>query len=407
MISFEDARRTILDAIVPLPAESARPLDAVNRFAAADVAAPEDLPRFAISAMDGYALPADVLAAVDADGQARATCVGEIAAGAPGVAAAGPGEVARIFTGGAVPPWAAAVVMQEQCRRDGDAVVLAGPVRAGQYIRPAGGDVRAGGIVLRAGAPILPPDVALLTALGVPRVSIGRRPSLGLLVTGSELTDDPAPGPGQIRDSNGPMLEAAARACGAGLIVRMRAGDSLSETLGAIRSLLDCTDLLVVSGGVSVGDHDHVKEAFAAAGVEQRFWQVAQRPGKPFWFGMRNATPVFGLPGNPASALATFLALVWPALRKLQFAQPAVVARRARLSAPATKARGLTALLRGRTVGDGPERQVDPSGGQDSHLLSSFARSDCLVVCPPDSEVLPTGTEVEVLPYPWGDAPLP
>ena len=402
MISFEEARRTIIDAVTPLPAESARPLDAVNRFAAADIASPEDLPRFAISAMDGYAIPSDVLAAMIGDGHAQAACVGEIAAGTPGVVTVAPGEVARIFTGGAVPPWVAAVVMQEQCRRDGDAVMLAGPVRAGQYLRPAGGDVRVGDVVLRAGAPIRPPDVALLTALGVSRVAIGRRPSLGLLVTGSELTDDPAPGPGQIRDSNGPMLEAAARACGAGLIVRMRAGDSRDETLGAVRSLLDCADLVVVSGGVSVGDHDHVKDAFAAAGVGQRFWQVAQRPGKPFWFGLRNATPVFGLPGNPASALATFLALVWPALRKLQFARPEVVARRARLSAQATKARGLTALLRGRTVGDGPERQVEPSGAQDSHLLSSFARSDCLIVCPPDNDVLPAGTEVEVLPYPWG-----
>jgi molybdopterin molybdotransferase len=401
-MSFEDARRTILEAVAPLPAEALPPLAAADRALAEDVVAPEDLPRFAISAMDGYAVPEDVLRAIASGGRVEARVSGEIAAGSPCPEGAGaPGEILRIFTGGAVPDWVAAVVMQERCERTGERVMLSGPAREGQYVRPAGGDVRHGATVLRAGARLRPPDVALLTALGVPEVRVGRRPKVGLVITGSELSDEPALRPGQIRDSNGPMLEVAARSCGACEVTRARAGDSQSEIEAAVGPMLGRADVVCVSGGVSVGDHDHVKDALAALGVARVFWQVAQRPGKPFYFGLWRRTPVLGLPGNPASSLATFLALVWPALRRLEGALPVVVSRRARLAAPATKAPGLTALLRGCTVDSPVERLVQPSGEQDSHLLLSFARANCLIVCPPETETLAAGTQVEVLPFPW------
>jgi molybdopterin molybdotransferase len=403
-LPFEAARDTILAAVEPLPTERVRALDAAGRTLAADVVAPEDLPRFAISAMDGYAIPADVLHALVSAGGVQARLAGEIAAGSPEPnTAPAPGEVLRIFTGGAVPAWTAAVVMQEQGERTGDAVVLRGPVSEGQHIRLAGGDVRAGAIVLRSGARIHPPDVALLAALGVAEVAVGRRPRVGVITTGAELSDDADPRPGQIRDSNAPMLEAAARACGAGEVRRDRAGDSQQEIEAAASGLLGRVDALCISGGVSVGDHDHVKAALAALGVARVFWRVAQRPGKPFYFGTWRATPVFGLPGNPASSLATFLALVWPALRRLEGLEPAVVRRRARLTAAATKARGLTAFLRGRTLPGSVDRLVEPSGDQDSHLIRSFSAADCLIVCPPHAETLAPGVEVDVLPFPWAE----
>lgn len=401
-VSFEEARRTIIDAVAPLPAETLPPSAAAGRALAEDVVAPEDLPRFAISAMDGYAVPADILRAIAVGGRVEARVAGEIAAGAPCPEdAVAPSEVLRIFTGGAVPEWVAAVVMQERCERSGERVVLSGPAREGQYVRPAGGDVRRGAPVLQAGARLLPPDIALLAALGVPAIQVGRRPRLGLVITGSELSDEPVLRSGQIRDSNGPMLEVAARSCGAVEVSRCRAGDSQGEIEAAVGTMLAGANAICVSGGVSVGDHDHVKDALAALGVARVFWRVTQRPGKPFYFGLWRDTPVFGLPGNPASALATFLALVWPALRRLEGALPAILCRRARLAAPATKAAGLTALLRGRTVQGPVERLVEPSGQQDSHLLLSFARADCLIVCPPEVETLAAGSEVEILPFPW------
>jgi molybdopterin molybdotransferase len=222
-----------------------------------------------------------------------------------------------------------------------------------------------------------------------------------LVVTGAELSEEAELSPGKIRDSNGPMLETAARACGACEVSRERAGDRQEEIETAVGRLLGAVDVVCVSGGGSVGDHDHVKDALAALGVTRLFWQVAQRPGRPLFFGRWRQAPVFGLPGNPASSLATFLALVWPALRRLEGALPAVPSRRARLAAPATKAAGLTALLRGRTLPGRVERLVEPSGAQDSHLLSSFAEADCLIVCPAQDETLAAGTEVDILPFPW------
>ncbi len=401
-VPFDQARRMILERVAPLPGEELSPLAAWGRALAEDVAAPEDLPRFPISAMDGYAVPLDVLREIASGGRVQARVVGEIAAGSsPPESPSGAGEVVRIFTGGALPAWARAVVMQERCERLGDEVVLSGPVREGQHLRPQGGDVRRGATVMRVGARILPPDVALLAALGVPAVRVGRRPRLGLVITGSELSDEAVLRSGQIHDSNGPMLEVAARACGAAHVSRARVGDSQAAIEEAVGPLLETADAVCLSGGVSVGDHDHVKDALAALGVERVFWQVAERPGKPLYFGAWRERPVFGLPGNPASSLATFLAMVWPALRRLEGAQPAVPSRRARLAVPVSTVPGLTALVRGRTLPESVERLVEPSGEQDSHLLLSFARADCLIMCPPGNETLAAGAEVDVLPFPW------
>jgi len=401
-IPFEAARDALLATVAPLPPERVPAADAAGRVLAADVVAPEDLPRFALSAMDGYAIPADVLHALVSAGRVQARVAGEIAAGSPEPSdTPAAGEVLRIFTGGMVPAWAAAIVMQEQADASGDRVGLRGPVRQGLYIRPAGGDVRAGATVLRAGGRIHPPDLALLAALGVAEVSVGHRPRVGVISTGAELSDDAQPRPGQIRDSNGPMLEAAARACGAREVLRARTGDSASEIEAAAQRMLGQVDVLCVSGGVSVGDHDLVQDAFAALGVTRVFWRVAQRPGKPLYFGTWRATPVFGLPGNPASSLAAFLTFVWPALRRLEGAQPTIVSRRARLAVAVSKGRGLTVFLRGRTLPGSVEMQVEPSGDQDSHLLHSFARADCLIVCPAAAETLASGCEVDILPFPW------
>lgn len=402
LIPFDEARRLVVDGTPVLPAERVGPVDGSGRFLARDVSAPEDLPRFPISAMDGYALPETLRETIKNQGSATARVVGEVPAGSAGHRGpVGPSDCVRIFTGGVVPSWAGAVVMQEQCTRAGDMVTIAGPVRSGHYIRGAGGDVSEGQVILTAGRSLAPPDVALLTALGVENVQVGRRPSVGLVVTGSEIAEGTSLEPGQIRDSNGPTLETAARACGAGSIHRAVTGDSRESTATTLAGLLGEVDLLCVSGGVSVGDYDIVKEVLEDLGVTRVFWRVAERPGKPLYFGLHGDRPVLGLPGNPASALATFLAHGWPCLRKMQGAAEPLVTGRARLRAEAVKQAGFTAMLRGRRSHDGPLTLVETAGGQDSHLMTSFAASDCLMLVPPEYSTAPVGTELDVIPYPW------
>jgi len=402
LIPFDAATAAVLASLRPLPAVEVPALDTAGRVLSAALVAPEDVPPAPISAMDGYAVPAAVLRGLVADGSASARVVGEVAAGAPGFAdPPGDDAVVRIFTGGVVPPWAAAVVVQEHATRDGDTVVLRGPAKDHTYIRDAGSDIRAGDEALPAGTTLHPPAMALLASLGVDRVAVAPRLAVGIVVTGSEVVAGGPLAVGQVRDSNGPALEAAARACGAGEVLRATAPDRPEALREVLAGLLPRVDLLITSGGVSVGDHDHVKEVLEGLGARRVFWGVAQRPGKPLWYGTWNDRPVFGLPGNPASSLATFLAHGWPAMRRLQGATPEIVRRRAVLSAPATKARGFTAMLRGRQRQDGATTFVEPSGPQESHQMVPFARSDCLILCPPDADVLAPGTEVEILPYPW------
>lgn len=403
LIPFDEARRIVIDHTPVLLAERVVPVHAVGRFMARDITSPEDLPRNPISAMDGYALPAALVDIILQHDSGEARVVGEVAAGSSGHRGpVGPSDCVRIFTGGMVPGWAKAVVMQEQCSRHGNDVTIRGPVEVGQYIRKSGGDVKAGQIVLSRGDPFLPPCVAIASALGIDTISVGRQPVVGILVTGSEIQAGPDLQPGQIRDSNGPTLEAAATACGAASVHRVDADDTKSGTAGALSALLGEVDVLCVSGGVSVGDYDIVKEVLEELGVLRVFWRVAQRPGKPLYFGLNGEQPVFGLPGNPASALATFLAHVWPVLRKLQGASEPHVTRRAVLAQNERKHEGFTAMLRGRRSFDGPVTRVETAGGQDSHLMTSFAASDCLILGPPEYTTIPKDTEVDVIPYPWG-----
>jgi len=406
LISFDEATDRILATVRALPPETIPMEEARGRVLAAPVRAPEDIPSSPISAMDGYAVPRRVLEVLQERGEAEATVAGEVAAGLPDFSECpGDGAVVRIFTGGVVPSWAAAVVVQERARRVGDRVMLTGAVPEGAQIRAIGSDIRAGEEALAAGAVLHPPALGLLVSLGIERVEVGARPRVGILVTGTEVVESGVLARGQVRDSNGPALEAAARACGAGPVLRARAPDDPDLLRRELQALMSRVDLLVTSGGVSVGDHDHMKTVLEDLGVRRLFWGVAQRPGKPLYAGTLDGLPVLGLPGNPAAALATFLCHGWPVLRRLQGAVPERVRSLAVLGAKATKARGFTAMLRGRRWMQDATVMAAPSGPQDSHQMLPFARSDCLLLCPPDTDVLEPGTAVDVLPYPWSPAP--
>jgi len=402
LLPFEKALRVIVGSVPSLSAERVSPIEAVGRVLASDVRAPEDLPRFPMSAMDGYIVPRRIYEAIERDGQATARVKGKIRAGSSSYTGPiGLSDVARIFTGGEVPRWAVSVVMQEQCERTGDSVTIRGPVKAAEHIRDAGGDVSCGCVVIDKGETIHPPHVALLSALGVDSVEVGRLPSIGLVVTGAEIAEGPDPEPGGIRDSNGPTIEAVAGLCGAGEFRRLWADDTRESIATAVSELLGEVDVLCVSGGVSVGDYDVVKEVLEDMGVRRVFWRVAQRPGKPLYFGLYGDRPVFGIPGNPASTLVTFLAHIWPALQSMQGSSSPFSRKDTILDEDAGKPTGFLVMLRGRLHADGVESRVVPVQGQESHMMLSFARSNCLILCPPQYAVVPRGTRVEVIPFPW------
>jgi len=320
MIDAAEALRLILERARRLSPETVRVEDAAGRVLAGGIAATEDLPPFDNSAMDGYAARSADLAGATEAAPVELAERDVLRAGDFPSASVGPGEAVRIMTGAPVPPGADCVVMVERTRPAGAGrvAILRAP-RAGDHIRRAGEDVRKGTPLLTDGAQLRPFEVALLAAQGRAEVAVTRRPRVGVLATGDELAAAGAPlAPGKIRNSNGPALVAALRRRGYevrdGGIVR----DDLDAIREKIRDLLGWADVLLVSGGVSVGDFDFCKAALEDAGVREVFWKVAIKPGKPLFFGLGRDRLVFGLPGNPVSVLVCFDEFVRPALEGLE-----------------------------------------------------------------------------------------
>lgn len=326
--------------------------------------------------MDGFAVGGDA-------SRARLRIVGEARAGLPAAVAIGAGEAIRISTGAALPEGATAVVPVEQTvERDGEVEITA-DVRPGQHLRGAGEDLQAGTTVLHAGRRLTPGSLAVAVGAGVGAVDVARRPRVAVLCTGDELREPGAAlGPGEIHNSNAPMLAALARAAGAEVVAVERVADTLDATERAFAAALDRADVVIASGGVSVGPHDHVKPALTALGVEERFWRVALQPGKPTWFGTRGDQLVLGLPGNPVSSFVTFLLFARPALLARQgHAQPLPQRGRARLTeAPPQREREQALRVR-LDDADGVIRAT-PTGAQGSHITGSLAAADALLFVP-------------------------
>jgi molybdopterin molybdotransferase len=387
MLSIDEARARVLAAVRPLPATAVPVADALDRVLAADVIAGGDVPPFANSAMDGFAV---------APGPAgrRLAIVGESRAGTPASVSLGPGEAIRISTGAMLPAGAEAVVMVERTReRDDGTVEVEADVAPGQNVRAAGDDVRAGQTLLRAGRLLGPAELGIAVNAGAATVACRAQPRVAVISTGDELREAGAPlGPGQLHDSNGLTVAALARRAGAADVRRDRVGDSAQATREAIARALDAADVVVLTGGVSVGPHDHVKPALDAEGVEEVFWRVALRPGKPTWFGTRGDVLVFGLPGNPVSAMVTFLLFARPALLALQGADPQARRRPARLTEAMPRTEGRDELVRVRLDG----ARATPTGPQGSHQLTSMLGADGLAIVPAGTGELPAGAEVVV-----------
>ncbi|MDQ6623742.1 MAG: molybdopterin molybdotransferase MoeA [Verrucomicrobiota bacterium] len=381
MITEAEALRTILARVAPLPSERAELLRAVGRYAAHDVVARLSLPPFDNSAMDGYAVVAN-----SATAGARLQLIGEQPAGLDRGLRVGPGEAVRIFTGAPLPAGADAVVMQEETRVEGDAVILETSAAVGEFVRRRGGDVAEGQKLIEAGERLRPQNVALLAAQGFDSVAVGGKVHAAILSTGDELA---APGstlaPGQIYESNSILLRAMLEQLGVDVISSVHCADDARAIETALAAAASC-DIVIISGGVSVGARDLVKPALQRLGATLDLWRVAVKPGKPFLFGRLGGSAVFGLPGNPVSAFVTLLLFVRPAVLQLMGAKEdalGLTAVDARLTEPITNPGERPHYLRGILR----EGKFTPSGRQESHALFGLSRANALLRAEPNQKL--------------------
>ncbi len=392
LVTREDALALVLGQVVPLDAEEVALAGAAGRVLAADQRATVDLPPFPSSAMDGFAVRA-------LDAPARLPVVARIAAGMPAPRGLEPGEAMAIATGGVVPEGADSVVPIEYVVQSDNEVEIPGTPVAGENIRPRGSDIRAGEVVVARGSRLGAAQIGALAAAGLERVSCTRRPRVAVLATGTELRrPGQTLGPGEVYDANGVLLASALASAGADIEQLPAVADDESAHRDALEHGLEA-DVLVTSGGVSVGPHDLVRRILGELGVEEVFWGVAVKPGKPLAFGVRDRTLVFGLPGNPVSSLVGCELFVRPALLALQgAAEPGPTFRHGRLAAAVRRNPQRDQLLRARTSASDDGVTLEPVTGQESHMIARAATADALVLAPQGEGELPAGETVRYLP---------
>jgi molybdopterin molybdotransferase len=397
LLSVAEALARVLENVEPLPSDKVPIAEAAGRVLATDLAALRSQPPAAVSVMDGYAIrAADV-----AGGHAELELIGEVAAGRPFSGSVGPGQAARIFTGGVLPPGADAVIVQEETERRGDLVVIVGNAQPGKYVRRAALDFARGDVLLRQGRRLSARDIALAAAMNHAEIPVRRRPKVAILATGDELVPPGTePGPGQIVSANGLTLCAFARAEGAEARDFGIVPDRVEPTVAAIERMRAWgADVLVTTGGASVGEHDLVQKALAAQGMALAFWKVAVRPGRPMMHGRIEDTRVLGLPGNPVSAYVCAYLFLAPLLRRLAgrsdlMPTPESAELGRELAANDERQDYLRAKLERR-----PDGTLVASAFpvQDSSMLAPLAQADCLIIREPYAPAAPAGSRCAIL----------
>ncbi len=398
MTTVNEAVDLVLDTVSPLPCEGI-PLDeGLGRVLCEDVRSARNVPSFANSAMDGFAVRWSDVAGASPPAPVSLEVRDAVGAGRVSRKRVLPGTAIRIMTGAPVPAGADAIVRVEYTETAGERVVVSRTDGQGSHIRPAGEDIRRGDVVLERGRVLGIPDVGLLASIGKANVRVRRRPVVAIIATGDELIGvEDRPAPGKVVNSNGYTLSSAVAEVGAvpksfGIVRDDR--ESLTQ---AFRDALAC-DALIASGGVSVGDYDYVKDALADAGVRMRFWRVAQRPGHPMAFGSKGSKPVFGLPGNPVSSLVSFILYVRPSLLKMMghesLFMPVV---RARIAHDMKTAPGLKEFVRCRLDEDNGRFLASSTGTQSSGVLRSLSLAQGLVVAREDQTLLRKGSHAPAI----------
>jgi len=396
LTDLETARDLVLDRARPLGGEPVALHDARGRVLAEDVISDEPVPGFDNSAMDGFAVRSADTAAAAESSPVVLRLVGESRAGVPAATELAQGEAIAISTGAVVPAGADAVVPVERAiSRDGS-VELVEAVPRGRHLRRAGEDVEPGQTVISRGTRIRPAELGVLASVGRESVLCSKRPAVAVLTTGDELVPPGSPlRPGEIRNSNAYSIPALAEAAGAPVVAVETVGDDPAATAEAVGRILEA-DVAVVCGGVSVGEHDHVRPALAELGVREVFWGIALKPGKPTWFGTRGeGNLVFGLPGNPVSAMVTFMLLVRPALAVLSGADPSALRGSGVLDEDLPRAPNRTHAVRCRLSFAADGWHLRSTGAQGSHVLTSMLGADCVAILPADGREFRAGERVE------------
>lgn len=398
MVSVEEAQELVLDNTRLLDEIKLSIEDALGLVLSCDIISPVNLPLFTNSAMDGYALKSEETINATRSNPIRLNVVQTVRAGDFPDTSIKTGEAAKIMTGAPVPAGTDTVVRVEDAEEKDGELILTVAAEKGSNIRHEGEEIKKGEIALEAGVQITPAAAGFLTELGIKSVKVYSTPRVSVIVTGGELTGaDEDITPGKIRDTNSVTLKAALFAESVELVSIDRVADSRSDIEQNIGRCISSSDVLIITGGVSVGDYDFVKDILGGLGVEKIFWGVSQRPGGPMFFGRCKDTLVFGLPGNPASSLVCYYEYVRPALRRMVGKKDIFLREAdALLRNPVSKKPGKTHFLRGFVSRGSGGSYVRASGEQGSHILKSFSLANCLIVLHEDDSYLPENSRVKV-----------
>ncbi|MDZ7374302.1 MAG: molybdopterin molybdotransferase MoeA [candidate division KSB1 bacterium] len=401
MVTIEEAVRLVRENLPPRRTEILPLLDAGGRVLARRVVAPEPAPRYTNAAMDGFAVRwSDVEPALHGR-PVVLQVIGESQAGSPFGGTVEQGQAVRISTGAMLPQGADTVVPVEDTQANKGTVTVVRADRQGQHVRLVGEDIAEGEILFEPGVELTPPRLAALAALGIREVEAFSEPRVALLITGNELVAEEAVAPWQIHDANGPMLELVFRALGAKVVRRTRTQDQPEAIAQAIAAGYQEADLVVLTGGVSVGPHDYVKAAASAAGFQPIFWRVWQKPGKPLFVASCRNCLLMGLPGNPVSAFVCAVYYLAPAIRWLRGGEFGWDLVSARLAQAVTNSSERPTFFQARTrrTSDG-QMEIVPHAKQGSHILTSIAHANSMFLVAAETG-LPAGTAVQAILYPW------